>query len=114
MKVERIGNITTAEEYAQAWYLYQKEYPEYKDTDLLKEYEWILIATKKSNVVGIITANKYTPKKALVCNIITRSKHESELLSEELLRGLGTLLRRQGYTQILLAQDLKLVLDLRN
>jgi hypothetical protein len=63
----QIGNITTAEEYAQAWYLY-----------------------------------------------ITRSKHESELLSEELLRGLGTHLRRQGYTQILLAQDLKLVLDLRN
>ena len=31
----------------------------------LNQYEWILVATKKSNVIGVITANNI-PKKAIL------------------------------------------------
>ncbi len=63
-----VRGITSGETYAQAWYIMSEEFPDHRETDLLQEYQWILVAidTQKSNVVGVITANKYIPKKALL------------------------------------------------
>jgi ribosomal protein S18 acetylase RimI-like enzyme len=93
--------ITTAEEYAQAWCVMYEEFPDHRDTDLIQEYKWILIATKKSKVVGVITANKYIPKKALLCDIVVKPEYRSQGVAIKLLKHMGMLLQEQGYTHLL-------------
>ena len=78
-----------------------EEFPEHEETDLIQEYKWILIATKKSNVVGVITANKYIPKKALLCDIVVKPEYRSQGVGIKLLKDMGILLREEGYTHLL-------------
>ena len=78
-----------------------EEFPDHKDTDLSKEYEWILIAKKSNIILGVITANKYIPKKALLCDIVVRREYRSKDIGIKLLKHMGTLLKSQGYTHLL-------------
>ena len=78
-----------------------EEFPDHKDTDLSKEYEWILIAKKSNIILGVITANKYIPKKALLCDIVVRREYRSKGIGIKLLKHMGTLLKSQGYTHLL-------------
>ena len=78
-----------------------EEFPDHKDTDLSKEYEWILIAKKSNIILGVITANKYIPKKALLCDIVVRREYRSKGIGIKLLKHMGILLENQGYTHLL-------------
>lgn len=97
----QVHQITSAQSLAQAWHIMQEEFPDHKDTDLLQEYQWILVATKKSNVIGVITANKYIPKKALLCDIVVKPEYRSSGVGIKLLKHMGMLLEEQGYTHLL-------------
>jgi ribosomal protein S18 acetylase RimI-like enzyme len=96
-----VQRILSAETYTQAWETMYEEFPDHKDTDLLNQYEWILVATKKSNVIGVITANKYIPKKAILCDIVVKPEYRSYGVAIKLLKHMGMLLRDQGYTHLL-------------
>ena len=97
----KVHRILSGETYTQAWETMYEEFPDHKDTDLLNQYEWILVATKKSNVVGVITANKYIPKKAILCDIVVKKEYRSKGVGIKLLKEMGILLRDQGYTHLL-------------
>ena len=97
----KVQRILSAETYTQAWETMYEEFPCHKDTDLLNQYEWILVATKKSNVIGVITANKYIPKKAILCDILVKPEYRSHGVAIKLLKHMGMLLRDQGYTHLL-------------
>lgn len=81
--------------------LLYEEFPDHEDTDLEEQYKWIVIATKDSEVVGVITANKYIPKKALLCDIVVKKSYRSKGIGIKLLKGMGIELRREGYTHLL-------------
>ena len=61
----KVKEINSEEEYEQAHEVLSNEFPDHKETDLLDQYEWILIAKESNNVLGVITANKYIPYKAI-------------------------------------------------
>ena len=96
-----VHQINSGETYTQAWEIMYEEFPDHKDTDLINEYEWVLVATKKSNVVGVITANKYIPKKALLCDIVVKPQYRSQGVGIKLLKHMGMHLRERGYTHLL-------------
>jgi len=113
MKYEeiKVHKIKTAEMYVNAWYIMQEEFPDHRDTDLLSEYEWILVATieqnqplirgKKQKLIGVITANKYIPKKALLCDIVVSPGYRSKGVGIKMLKEMGIMLRQQGYTHLM-------------
>ena len=96
-----VTNINSAEDYTQAHEGMVEEFPDHRDTDLLHEYEWILIAKKSSIVLGVITANKYIPKKALLCDIVVKKEHRSKGIGIKLLKEMGVRIRNEGYTHLL-------------
>lgn len=96
-----VHRILSGETYTQAWETMYEEFPDHKETDLLNQYEWILVATKKSNVIGVITVNKYIPKKAILCDIVVKPEYRSHGVAIKLLKHMGILLRDQGYTHLL-------------
>ena len=93
--------IDSWETYYQAWSILSEEFPDHEDTYLLQEYEWILVATKKSNVIGVVTANKYIPKKALLCDVVIKKEYRSQGVGIILLKDLAVRLKQQGYTHVI-------------
>lgn len=62
---------------------------DHEDTDL-GFYEWVFIAQNKSGeVVGIITGNKYLPKKAMLCDIVTQESQRGTGVGLKLLKALA-------------------------
>lgn len=94
-----VKRIETSEEYEQAFMLMCEEFPEHIDSNL-NYYEWLLIAKKSNQVIGLITANKYIPKKALLCDIVVEEKHRSSGVALQLLKHMGILLMRRGFTHL--------------
>tara|TARA_R110000822_G_C15016787_1_gene462635 strand:- start:7 stop:498 length:492 start_codon:yes stop_codon:yes gene_type:complete len=97
----KIKEINSPEEYKEAHELLSNEFPDHKETDLLDQYEWILIAKESNNVLGVITANKYIPYKALLCDITVKEEYRSRGIGIKLLKEMGVHLREQGYTHLL-------------
>tara|TARA_R110000787_G_scaffold183842_1_gene295706 strand:- start:559 stop:1050 length:492 start_codon:yes stop_codon:yes gene_type:complete len=96
-----VTKILSPEDYTQAHKVMVEEFPDHKDTDLLNEYAWILIAKKSKDVLGVITANKYIPKKALLCDIVVKKKYRSKGIGIKLLKEMGIHIREYGYTHLL-------------
>ena len=96
-----VGEIKGNEDYVKAWEVMVEEFPDHRDTDLLTQYEWILIAKKSNDIVGVVTANKYIPYKALLCDIVVNKKYRSKGIGIKLLKGLGVHLMKEGYTHLL-------------
>ena len=103
MKYEdiQVGEIISDEDYAQAHEVMVEEFPDHRDTNLLEQYEWILIAKKSNDVLGVITVNKYIPYKALLCDIVVKEEHRSRGIGIKLLKHMGMHIREQGYTHLL-------------
>lgn len=97
----KVKEISSAEEYTQAWEVMAEEFPDHRDTNLLDFYEHILIAKKSKEVIGLITSNKYLPKKALLCDIVVTTKYRSKGVGIKLLKELGILLRGKGHTHVI-------------
>ena len=93
--------IESEEDYVKAWEVMVEEFPDHKDTNLLQQYKWILIAKKSNDIVGVITANKYIPNKALLCDIVVKKEYRSKGIGIKLLKDMGILLRDIGYTHLL-------------
>ena len=96
-----VGEIKGNEDYVKAWEVMVEEFPDHKDTDLLTQYEWIFIAKKSNDILGVVTANKYIPKKALLCDIVVNKKYRSRGIGIKLLKGLGVHRMKEGYTHLL-------------
>ena len=97
----QVKKINSSDEYQQAWTLMVEEFPDHRDTNLIAEYEWILIAKKSNDVLGVITANKYIPYKALLCDIVVKKKYRSKGIGIKLLKEMGIHIREYGYTHLL-------------
>ena len=93
----------TIEHEQEAFNVLREEFPDHDTPWILNEYEWILIAiTKKSNqVVGVVTLNKYIPRKALLCDIAVEKEHRSQGVAVKLLLAVGELLHNKGYTHLI-------------
>ena len=96
----KIQEINSAEDYTQAWETMVEEFPDHRDTNLLQQYEWILIAKKDNQVLGVITANKYLPKKALLCDIVVKKEYRSRGIGMKLLKGMSENLRNFNFTHL--------------
>ena len=57
----KIQEIKSPEDYTQAWETMVEEFPDHKDTNLVEQYEWILIAKKSNEVLEAVSS--YRPKK---------------------------------------------------
>ena len=97
----QVQQIESGEDYVKAWEMMVDEFPDHKDTDLLTQYEWIFIAKKSNDIIGAVTANKYIPKKALLCDIVVNRKYRSKGIGIKLLKGLGVQLMKEGYTHLI-------------
>jgi GNAT superfamily N-acetyltransferase len=95
-----VSNINCPEDYVQAWKVLSEEFPDHRDTNIIQQYEWIQIAKKSNDVIGVVTANKYIPKKALLCDIVVDKQYRSKGVGIKLLKGLGVQLLDQGYTHL--------------
>jgi ribosomal protein S18 acetylase RimI-like enzyme len=61
---------------------------DHEDTNL-DFYEWVFVAqTKSGEVVGIITGNKYLPRKAMLCDIVTHKDLRGSGVGAKLLEAL--------------------------
>ena len=96
-----VQEVISSEDYVQTWEVLVEEFPDHKDTNIIRQYEWILIAKKSNKVIGVITANKYIPKKALLCDIVVDKKYRSKGIGIKLLKEMGCYLRMRGYTHLL-------------
>jgi len=97
----KITNIKSSQDYEQAHEVMVEEFPDHVDTNIVAQYEWLLIAKKSNIVLGVITANKYLPKKALLCDIVVKKEYRSKGVGIKLLKEMGIHIREQGYTHLL-------------
>jgi len=97
----KIKEINSEEEYKQAHEVLSNEFPDHKETDLIDQYEWLLIAKEANKVLGVITANKYIPYKALLCDIVVKEEYRSKGVGIRLLKGMSIHLRERGFTHML-------------
>ena len=92
----------TIEHEREAFNVLREEFPDHDVPWILKEYEWILIALdKKSKVVGLVTLNRYIPRKAILCDIAVDKRHRNNGVGVQLLKAAGILLQSKGYTHLL-------------
>jgi len=96
-----VKEITSPEEYGRAWEVMVEEFPDHRDTNLIAFYESILIAKKEDKVIGLITSNKYLPKRALLCDIVVQPKYRGRGVGIKLLKEMGIYLRDKGHTHLL-------------
>jgi len=74
---------------------------DHQDTDL-GFYEWVFLAQNlEGRVVGIITGNKYLPKKAMLCDIVTHKDYRGAGVGIKLLEALGQYLYDNGTPYLL-------------
>ena len=97
----KITTIKSSDDYAQAHEVMVEEFPDHRDTNIVSEYEWLLIAKKSNTVLGVITANRYIPNKALLCDIVVKKEYRSKGVGIKLLKEMGIHIREQGYTHLL-------------
>ena len=97
----KITGIKSPNDYEQAHKVMVEEFPDHEETNLIHQYEWILIAKKSNIVIGVITANKYIPYKALLCDIVVKKEHRSKGIGIKLLKEMGVRIRNEGYTHLL-------------
>lgn len=90
----------TGEFKAKAYRVLVEEFPDHDGTDL-DYYEWASIAIKDGEVIGIVTANKYLPKKAILCDIAVDKKYRSQGVGILLLKHIGQTLQNAGYEYLL-------------
>jgi ribosomal protein S18 acetylase RimI-like enzyme len=75
----------------QAKTLLRENLRDHENTDL-GFYEWVIIAQHNDKVVGIITGNKYLPKKAMLCDIVSEKQYRGLGIGIKLLEALCQLL----------------------
>ena len=95
-----VKEVETGDEYDNALTLLVEEFPDHKDTELTF-YEFLLIAKLGEEVVGMITANRYLPNKALLCDIVVHPDYRSKAIGIKLLKCMGRKVKSQGYDYLM-------------
>jgi ribosomal protein S18 acetylase RimI-like enzyme len=95
-----VKEIETGDEYDNALTLLVEEFPDHKDT-LLTFYEFLLVAKLGEEIVGMITANRYLPNKALLCDIVVHPDYRSKAIGIKLLKEMGRKVKSQGYDYLM-------------
>ena len=88
------------EESDQTKNLLAQEFVDHQDTNL-SFYEFLLIAKKSNEVIGVITAQKYLPKKAILCDIVVTPEYRSKGVAIKLLKEMGIKLQKRGYDYLM-------------
>lgn len=96
----QVGRVKTKFEYDEAFKLLISELDAHEDT-ALTFYEFLLIAKKSNEVIGLITANRYLPKKAILCDIVVKHQYRSQGVAIKLLKDMGLWVRDNGYQYLL-------------
>lgn len=96
----QVGKVETKSEYDQTFNLLTSELDGHEDTDLTF-YEFMLIAKKSNEIIGLITANRYLPNKAMLCDIVVKHQYRSQAVAIKLLKEMGFLVRDNGYQYLL-------------
>jgi len=95
-----VKEIQTTQEYTDAHCLLCEEFPDHAFTNLTF-YEFLLIAKFGEEIVGMITANRYLPNKALLCDIVVHPDHRSQAIGIKLLKCMGQEVKSQGYDYLM-------------
>lgn len=95
-----VKEIQTGREYDDTLTLMVEEFPDHKDT-ALTFYEFLLIAKFGEEIVGMITANRYLPNKALLCDIVVHPEHRSQAIGIKLLKCMGQKVKLNGYDYLM-------------
>ena len=95
-----VHEIGTGEEYVQAHNLLSNEFTDHKHTNL-NFYEFLLIAKHGEEIVGMVTANRYLPNKALLCDIVVTPEYRSRGIGVKLLKYMGQKVKSQGYDYLM-------------
>ena len=88
------------EESDQTKKLLAQEFVDHSDTNL-SFYEFLLVAKKSNEIIGVITAQKYLPKKAILCDIVVAPEYRSKGVAIKLLKEMGIKLQKRGYEYLL-------------
>lgn len=87
----------------QALALLEEEFPEtHKDTNA-GFFEWFVVAEdiKSQTVIGVITAQRYLPRKAVVTDIVVNTTRRGRLVGYKLWEVLCTALLDEGYKSLI-------------
>jgi len=95
-----VKRIETGTEHDDAFMLMVEQFPELAGSTL-EFYEYLLIAKKSNQVAGVIAVNKYIPKKAMLCAIVVKKELRGTGIALHLLKRMGMLLQRRGFTHLL-------------
>ena len=95
----QVKEITTSTEYEDSVMLLANEFLDHTKTDLTY-YEYIVIAKKQGEVIGIVTANKYLPHKVLISDIVIAPEHRGQAVAVKLLNYLTQKVKSHGYKYI--------------
>ena len=95
-----VHEIVTDEDYVQAHNLLSNEFPDHEHTNLTF-YEFLLIAKHEESVVGMVTANRYLPNKALLCDIVVAPEYRSKAIGIKLLKYMGQKVKSEGYDYLM-------------
>lgn len=95
-----VKEIQTGTEYEDAFMLLVEEFPDHKSTNL-NFYEFLLIAKFGEEIVGMITANRYLPNKALLCDIVVHPEYRSKAIGIKLLKDMGRKVKSHGYDYLM-------------
>ena len=95
-----VKEVETGDEYDNALTLLVEEFPDHKDTQLTF-YEFLLIAKLGEEIVGMITANRYLPNKALLCDIVVHPDYRSKAIGIKLLKCMGRKVKSHGYDYLM-------------
>lgn len=96
------GTVLT-QEYDLAKELLEQEFPDHKDTNL-HFYDYFFVAKiwegDTEVVVGLVTANKYLPKRIIICDIVVHPDYRSQAIALKLLNTLSQKVKSDGYEYI--------------
>ena len=95
-----VKEIETVDEYTDAHNLLYEEFPDHKYTNLTF-YEFLLIAKFGEEIVGMITANRYLPNKALLCDIVVHPAYRSQAIGIKLLKCMGRKVKLSGFDYLM-------------
>jgi len=76
-----------------------EEFPEHSCTDI-RFYKWVFVAWHNDRMVGLVTANKFLPDTAILCDIAVKKEYRSKGVGMKLIGALLEALEIDEYTYL--------------
>ena len=81
----------------QALALLQDEFPDEHKTTSIEYFEWFVVAEYEGEVIGIITVQKYLPKKPILTDCVVVEKYRGYMVLFVMYECVLTHLKEEGY-----------------